>query len=176
MPLTLLEENVWCRIHQSERDEVTPCPEVWSAARVCSQQAGTLWIPHTRMPSSCPWIPVSPAVSTWTYKPLMLQPRSSCGYRLLHTHSWPRLPSSQCRQNRDIPTQERLRKGFNEKAERLHWSIHAQPDLFIRLALSFPTPVPLNRLNPSLFPIFYSFPKHPAKILSNPKMSLLYIP
>lgn len=38
-------------------------------------------------PSSCAWIPVSLFSSTWAYKPLALQPLSSCWCRPAHSHT-----------------------------------------------------------------------------------------
>ena len=44
------------------------------------------WAQTLRLPSSCPWIPVSPSASTWRYKPPRLQPQFSCYYRPSHSH------------------------------------------------------------------------------------------
>jgi len=90
------------------------------------------------LPSSCPWIPVSPAAGTCTHEPQRLQPRSSCEYKLLHVHSWPRFPSSQCRQNRDLPTQERLRKELSKKTGQTAMICSHTPSPFYPLTFLFP--------------------------------------
>lgn len=53
---------------------------------------------------------------------------------------------------------------------------HARPALFILLPFFSHTCSSLNQLNPSLFPILYSFPKHPAKSLCNPQILFCCIP
>lgn len=145
----------------SERKNCTaPCPQLQPAVTVCSQQAYTQRAPiYTTYMRD--WLHTSQTCKALTCT------------QTAPTHSWPRFPSFQCGQRRDLLTQERPIKEFNKKTRE---TAHTQPALFILLPFFSHTCSSLNQLNPSLFPILYSFPKHPAKSLCNPKMLFPCIP